>query len=68
MKVTPWYPKKIKPVRSGKYQVQRRDGETRMLFWSQKFKWWMVEVAPNLGPPYYIRSSYPVWKWRGVEK
>lgn len=61
MKKTPWFPKDIKPVREGFYEIKTKYG-INMAKWSNG--WWMVPDSPIIFNFHVQRYA----KWRGVFK
>lgn len=68
MKLTPWYPGDVKPVRKGVYQTKVVDLGTGYQFWNGK-RWSVWDETENWA--LYLKklsSCYQEPKWRGVSK
>jgi len=68
MKLTPWFPPDVKPVRSGVYERQMPDGWGKYSYWNAKEKWWgawgwTIEIATKNAK---YQSSLQYQRWRGL--
>jgi len=61
MKKTPWFPRTIKPVRKGLYEIETQYGR-KMAFWNGE--WWLVPGS-NILFNFIVQITA---KWRGVYK
>lgn len=70
MKLTPWYPGHIKPVRHGCYQT-RHKGKRQVWYRYWNGIWWGVGMQPLTHVVVEngaIRSPFQDQQWRGVAK
>lgn len=73
MKLTPWFPKSIKPVRVGVYQIrdpwtQQSIGKTTFRHWNGR-RWGLACSDPSLcRPANYWNHGQEMTGWRGIKK
>lgn len=72
MKLTPWFPGHIKPVRKGVYQQFCGDGKKiGYQYWNGKYwlSWFSsVEIAANAKTQHVVSQCFQNDKWRGILK
>lgn len=67
MKLTPWFPPHIKPVRQGFYNTGLDNYEPIDRTWESNFNWWW-DGEKWLGTKTgYTPTSQKRW-WRGIER
>ena len=70
MKLTPWYPPEVKPVREGWYARKLCDDNDRyqyMNYWNGNYWYYNVDGAPKAEAHFIGHEclSYH-WQWRGL--
>ncbi len=67
MKLTPWYPGTIKPVRVGVYERRYPDGATLYSLWDGVQWYWAWDTAALASREYKYTYTQTI-PWRGVAK
>ena len=68
MKLTPWFPGTVKPVRVGVYERQYRTGDFGYCYWSGQIWSWKATTPAGALRLQNTRSPYQNTPWRGVLK
>ena len=73
LKLTPWFPNSIKPVRVGVYEIRnpwpvKNPGKTTFRYWNGQ-AWGLACSLPSLcRPGNYWKHGENMTGWRGIEK
>jgi hypothetical protein len=69
MKLTPWFPGTVKPVRVGVYEREYRTGDVGYCYWNGQIWSWKTTTTPTDALRLQdTRSPYQNIPWRGVLK
>jgi hypothetical protein len=68
MKLTNWFPSKIKPVREGVYETKACYVRAGYSFWDGSAWGWTNDTVKQANRVRYSLGAYQYKKWRGVAK